>query len=188
MPPEATSALTPSQTVGPFHSIELPIPSGGHVVAPETEGAVRIAGRIIDGDGQPVGDGLIEVWQADASGSYQGGGDAGPTGATPGFGRVATAADGSYELWTVKPGPVPGPDGTTQAPHILVSVFARGLLDRLVTRIYFPDEEDANANDPVLALVPDATARSTLIAVADGEGLRFDIHLQGDRETVFFAV
>jgi protocatechuate 3,4-dioxygenase alpha subunit len=184
---EPAVELTPSQTVGPFHSIELPIPSGGHVVPPETEGAVHITGRIIDGDGQPVGDALIEVWQADASGNYSHGEDAGPTGPTPGFGRVATAADGSYEVWTVKPGPVPGPDGI-QAPHILVSVFARGLLDRLVTRIYFPDEGDANARDPVLALVPDPATRSTLVAEPDDDGLRFDIHLQGERETVFFAV
>jgi protocatechuate 3,4-dioxygenase, alpha subunit len=181
-------ALTPSQTIGPFHEIELPLPSGGHVVPPGSDGAVRITGRVIDGDGAPVGDALIEVWQADASGSYQHDAAAGPTGATPGFGRVATAADGSYELWTVKPGPVPGPGGTRQAPHILVSVFARGLLDRLVTRMYFPDEEEANGHDPVLALVPDPAARSTLVAAADGDGLRFDVHLQGERETVFFAV
>jgi protocatechuate 3,4-dioxygenase alpha subunit len=187
VPPEP-AALTPSQTVGPFHSIELPLPSGGHVVPPGSDGAVRITGRIVDGNGASVGDALIEVWQADASGTYARDDDAGPTGATPGFGRVATEADGSYELWTVKPGPVAGPDGTRQAPHILVSVFARGLLDRLVTRIYFPDEGEANAGDPVLALVPDPAARSTLVAAADGDGLRFDIHLQGERETVFFAV
>jgi protocatechuate 3,4-dioxygenase, alpha subunit len=185
-------ALTPSQTVGPFHHIELPYAAGGHVVPPGSDGAVRITGRLVDGEGQPVGDALIEVWQADASGSYQHAADPVPTGATSGFGRIATAADGSYELWTVKPGRVPGPDGSTQAPHILVSVFARGLLDRLVTRMYFPDEADANAADPVLALVPDAEARSTLVAktddTADDDGLRFDIHLQGERETVFFAV
>jgi protocatechuate 3,4-dioxygenase alpha subunit len=180
--------LTPSQTIGPFHSIELPVPGGGHVVPAATEGAVRIAGRVIDGNGEPVGDALLEMWQADSSGRYHHDEAAGPVGATPGFGRVATAADGSYELWTVKPGPVPGPDGTTQAPHILVSVFARGLLDHLVTRIYFPDEDEANADDPVLALVSDPAARSTLVAAADGDGLRFDIHLQGERETVFFAV
>jgi protocatechuate 3,4-dioxygenase alpha subunit len=180
-------ALTPSQTIGPFHEIELPLPEGGHVVPAGSQGAVRIAGRVIDGNGEPVGDALLEVWQANRSGSYQHD-DAGPVGATPGFGRVATAGDGSYELWTVKPGQIPGPGGTTQAPHILVSVFARGLLDRLVTRIYFPDEDEANAADPVLALVPDAAARSTLVATADGDGLRFDIHLQGERETVFFAV
>jgi protocatechuate 3,4-dioxygenase alpha subunit len=181
-------ALTPSQTVGPFHHIELPYAPGGDVVPPGSDGAVRISGRLVDGAGQPVGDALIEVWQADASGSYQHAADAGPAGASVGFGRVATAADGAYELWTIKPGPVPGPGGSTQAPHLLFSVFARGLLDRLVTRMYFPDEEGANAADPVLGLVPDADARSTLVAEPDGEGLRFDIHLQGERETVFFAV
>ena len=188
MADDPAAALTPSQTVGPFHHIELPYAPGGDVVPPGSEGAVRITGRLVDGGGQPVGDALLEVWQADASGSYQSAAVAGPTGPSFGFGRVATAADGSYELWTVKPGPVPGPDGSTQAPHILFSVFARGLLDRLVTRMYFPDEANANAADPVLALVPDAEARSTLVAEADGDGLRFDIHLQGERETVFFAV
>jgi protocatechuate 3,4-dioxygenase alpha subunit len=189
MPSEPATSLTPSQTVGPFHSIELPVPGGGHVVPPGSEGAVRVTGRIIDGNGQPVGDGLLEVWQADASGSYEhDDAPARPTGATRGFGRVATEADGSYELWTVKPGPVPGPEGTTQAPHLLVSVFARGLLDRLVTRMYFPDEGEANTRDPVLALVPDPAARTTLVATADGDDLRFDIHLQGEQETVFFAV
>jgi protocatechuate 3,4-dioxygenase alpha subunit len=187
-------ALTPSQTIGPFHHIELPVPSAGHVVAPGSAGAVRVTGRVIDGAGNPVGDALLEVWQADTSGSYRHDIDAGPDRPTVGFGRVATAADGSYELWTVKPGPVPGPDGTVQAPHVLVSLFARGLLDRLVTRMYFPDEADANAADPVLALVADPDARSTLVARVDSDGdgdggdLRFDIHLQGDRETVFFAL
>jgi protocatechuate 3,4-dioxygenase, alpha subunit len=185
---DPTVALTPSQTIGPFHHIELPLPGGGHVVPPGSEGAVRITGRVIDGNGQPVDDALLEVWQADASGTYQRAAGPSPAGCSAGFGRVATAADGSYELWTVKPGPVPGPDGTTQAPHVLVSLFARGLLDRLVTRIYFPDEGEANAADPVLALVPDADARSTLVAQAEQDGLSFDIHLQGERETVFFAV
>ena len=187
----AGPALTPSQTVGPFHHIELPYPPGGDVVPAGSAGAVRISGRVIDGDGQPVGDALLEVWQADASGRYQKAAQAEPADgwrASFGFGRVATDADGAYELWTVKPGPVPGPDGTTQAPHVLVSLFARGLLDRLVTRIYFPDEDAANGDDPVLALVADPRDRSTLIAEVDGDGLRFDIHLQGERETVFFAV
>ena len=186
-------ALTPSQTVGPFHHIELPRPGGGHLVAPGSAGAIRIVGRVVDGDGAPVDDALIEVWQADPSGRFHD-----PTddrdlplrdGFT-GFGRVATAADGSYELWTLKPGPVPGPGGHTQAPHLLLSLFARGLLDRLVTRLYFPDETQANAADPILALVADPADRATLVATADSEAgtLRFDIHLQGERETVFFAV
>ena len=182
--------LTPSQTVGPFHHIELPY-GDGHLVPPATLGARRITGRVIDGDGAPVGDALVEVWQADPSGRYH---DAADDRDLPlldgftGFGRVATEADGSYELWTVTPGPVPGPDGTTQAPHLLVSVFARGLLDRLVTRMYFPEQVEANAADPILALVADPARRATLVAEDDGGALRFDIRLQGERETVFFAV
>lgn len=188
MAPEPAMGLTPSQTIGPFHHIELPFPAGGHVVAPGSAGAVRVTGRVVDGAGEPVGDALLEVWQADPSGSYRHDPDAGSDRATAGFGRVPTASDGTYELWTVKPGPVPGPEGTVQAPHVLVSVFARGLLDRLVTRMYFPDEAEANAADPFLALVAEADARATLVAEVDGDGLRFDIHLQGDRETVFFAL
>jgi protocatechuate 3,4-dioxygenase alpha subunit len=186
----AASQLTPSQTVGPFHHIELP--SGdGHLVPESTPGARRITGTVFDGDGAPVGDALVEIWQADPSGRYHHPADDRDLpllGGFTGFGRVATAADGSYELWTLTPGSVPGPDGTTQAPHLLVSVFARGLLDRLVTRMYFPDESDANAADPVLALVTDPERRATLVAQDEDGALRFDIHLQGERETVFFAV
>lgn len=188
-------AITPTQTVGPFHHIELPVPGGGQLVPPGSPGAVRITGHLIDGAGAPVGDALIEVWQAGPSGRYQHPAD---TRDLPlpdtftGFGRVATAADGSFELWTVKPGPVHGPadaPGSVQAPHLVCSVLARGLLDRLVTRLYFPDEAEANAADPILALVPDPAARATLVAEAQPDGsLRFDIHLQGERETVFFAI
>jgi protocatechuate 3,4-dioxygenase, alpha subunit len=192
--------LTPSQTIGPFHHIELPVERGGHLVPPGSPGAIRIVGRLLDGAGAPVDDALIEVWQADPSGRYDHPADSRDLplleGFT-GFGRVATATDGSFELWTVKPGRVPGPDGTdgtVQAPHLLLSVLARGLLDRLVTRLYFPDEGEANAADPILALVePDRvdgpSRRDTLVAQAQPDGsLQFDIHLQGDRETVFFAI
>ena len=102
--------------------------------------------------------------------------------------RCLTAPNGSYRIVTLKPGPLPGPDGGAEAPHIDVSVFARGLLDRLVTRIYFPDEPAANRADPVLRAVADPGRRATLIAAAQPGGFRFDIHLQGDRETVFFDV
>ena len=185
-----SSSLTPSQTVGPFHHIELPY-GDGHLVPDSTPGVRHITGTVFDGVGAPVGDALVETWQADPSGRYH---DPADDRDLPllegftGFGRVATAADGSYDLWTLTPGPVPGPDGTTQAPHLLVSVFARGLLDRVVTRMYFPDEADANAADPVLALVTDPARRATLVARDEGGALRFDIHLQGERETVFFAV
>ena len=137
-------------------------------------------------------DSMIEIWQANAAGRY-----AHPEDAREdlpleegfdGFGRTCTDDDGRYEFVTVKPGSVPGPDGGPQAPHIDVSVFARGLLKRLVTRIYFPDEAEANEADPLLSSIEDPEARAALVAVEDDGGLRFDINLQGDRETTFFAV
>jgi protocatechuate 3,4-dioxygenase, alpha subunit len=181
---------TPSQTVGPFLAIVLPWPDGPDVVPPGTPGAVTIAGRLVDGAGAPVPDGLIETWQADPAGRFAHPDD--PRGPAErgfrGFGRCATAADGSYWIRTLKPGPLPAEDDALEAPHIDVSVFARGLLNRLVTRIYFPDEPAANDADPVLsALPPDERAR--LIAAVDPDGaLRFDIHLQGAAETPFFRL
>ena len=170
---------TPSQTVGPFFNIGLP-GDRTDVVPPGTEGAVRVQGVVYDAEG-PVVDALIETWQAAPSGRYDEPGFAG-------FGRAETdAQDGSYAFTTVKPGPVPGPGGTLQAPHILMSVFARGLLRRLATRVYFEDEADANAADPVLAAV-DPGRRDTLIARRHGDTYRFDVRLQGDGETVFFDV
>jgi protocatechuate 3,4-dioxygenase, alpha subunit len=174
------SEVTPSQTVGPFFSIGLPWPDGPHVVPAGTPGAVWLRGRVVDGAGEPVPDALIETWQADAAGRYGADG-------FRGFARAATDNDGYFAILTVKPGPVPGPDTSTQAPHLAMSVFARGLLNRVVTRVYFSDEEAANATDPVLARVP-ADARATLIARTNHDGYVFDIRLQGDDETVFFAV
>lgn len=184
--------LTPSQTVGPFLAITLPWPDGPDVVPDGTPGAVRITGRLYDGNGDPVPDGLVETWQADERGSFAHPDDPrGPADPEPprfrGFGRSATTQDGSWHVVTVKPGALPTPDGRVEAPHLDVSVFARGLLDRVVTRIYFPDEQAANAADPVLAGV-DGSRRDTLLAVPDGTGLRFDIHLQGPHETVFFEL
>ncbi|MDN5932898.1 MAG: protocatechuate 3,4-dioxygenase subunit alpha [Pseudonocardia sp.] len=167
---------TPSQTVGPFLSIGLTW-AGGHLVVPEgSPGAVRITGTVYDGAGEPVPDGLIETWQVDAHGRFDD--------PTFGFGRAATRPDGTYEIVTVAPGAI----GDGQAPHVDVSVFARGLLDRVVTRIYFPDQAAANAADPLLAALPPERA-ATLVAAEEGPGeLRFDIHLQGDHETVFLAL
>jgi protocatechuate 3,4-dioxygenase, alpha subunit len=183
---------TPSQTVGPFFGFALPWQDGGRLVPDDAPGAIRIAGTVRDGAGEPVTDALIEIWQADAAGRHAHPEDGGegppePPGFT-GFGRVPTDDSGRFAFTTIKPGRVPGPDGRPQAPHIAVSVFARGLLQRLVTRIYFPDEEAANAADTVLRSVADPAARATLVAVAQDGGLRFDIHLQGERETAFFAV
>ena len=183
--------LTPSQTVGPYFSMRLPWPAGPCVVPPGTPGAVTVYGRLYDGAGDPIPDGLIETWQADAAGRFAHPDD--PRGPVPGgdrefrgFGRSATGHDGTYKIVTLKPGALPFGDGRTEAPHIDVSVFSRGMLDRSVTRIYFPDEEAANNTDPVLQSVP-AGRRSTLIAQPAGDNLlRFDIRMQGQHETVFF--
>ncbi|ANN19347.1 protocatechuate 3,4-dioxygenase subunit alpha [Amycolatopsis orientalis] len=178
---------TPSQTVGPYLSIGLPWPDGPDVVPAGQPGAIRIHGRVLDGAGDPVPDAMIETWQADADGRFDHPDD--PRGAVAsgfrGFGRCPTDPDGNYEIRTIKPGAVPGPAGSTQAPHIDVSVLARGLLHRVVTRVYF--EDDDNSADPVLASVPE-TRRGTLIAARTGDGYRFDIRLQGEGETVFFDV
>jgi protocatechuate 3,4-dioxygenase, alpha subunit len=174
-------SLTPSQTVGPFFSIGLPWPLGPYVVPEDSPGAIRITGCVYDGAGEPVTDSLLETWQADPDGRF---GVAG----FRGFGRAGReAGDGTFEFITVKPGRVPGPDGMLQAPHIDVSVFARGMLQRCVTRIYFADEQQANDRDPVLATVP-SERRATLLAVPQPGGYRFDIHLQGPGETVFFEL
>jgi protocatechuate 3,4-dioxygenase alpha subunit len=163
----------------------------GHWVVPEgTPGAFWVTGVVRDGDGAPVTDGFVETWQADPQGRFGHTDD--PRGAVVsavpgfrGFGRACTDSEGRYRVLTVKPGALPSLDGSVEAPHIDVSVFARGLLDRVVTRIYFPDEVAANAADPVLASVP-APRRATLVADRDGDDLVFDIRVQGDDETVFF--
>jgi protocatechuate 3,4-dioxygenase alpha subunit len=188
-----TEIVTPSQTVGPYFSMRLPFPEGPYVVSAGTPGAVTIYGRLLDGAGDPVPDGMIETWQADPAGRFAHPDD--PRGPRPdgalgfrGFGRCPTGLDGSYTIVTVKPGALPFGDGRTEAPHLDVSVFSRGMLDRSVTRIYFPDEATANAADPVLALVP-ADRRATLVAAPAADGLlRFDIRMQGDGETVFFEL
>jgi protocatechuate 3,4-dioxygenase, alpha subunit len=179
---------TPSQTVGPFFSLGLRWEDGPFVVADGTAGAIRVGGRVFDGAGEPVPDALIETWQADAAGRFDHPDD--PRGRAPGFrgfGRCPTREDGSWEIVTLKPGPVPGLDGAMQAPHLAVSLFARGLLNRVVTRIYFGDEAEANAADPVLALV-EGDRRDTLIAAPAEGGYAIDFHLQGARETAFFRV
>jgi protocatechuate 3,4-dioxygenase alpha subunit len=182
--------LTPSQTSGPYLSIGL---IGGDigtsVVSEDDPRAIRIRGQLLDGNGDPVVDGMIETWQANAAGRYAHPADAREDvpleeGFT-GLGRSGTVDDGWYEIVTVKPGPVPGPGGADQAPHLLVGVFARGLLKGLLTRLYFPDEEEANAADPVLSGLEERE-RATLVARSENGGLRFDIRLQGDGETTFF--
>jgi protocatechuate 3,4-dioxygenase alpha subunit len=188
---------TPSATVGPYLAIGLTWPDGPHAVAPGTEGAIWLRGRVFDGNGDLVPDAMIETWQADPDGRFAHPDDPRGAASTPGFrgfGRSDTVEPaGEYAVLTLKPGRVPDGEGGLQAPHVDVSVFARGLLDRVVTRIYFGDEAEANAEDPVLAGLPDDASRRTLIAQPTADGYALDIHLQscadkGMDETVFFAV
>jgi protocatechuate 3,4-dioxygenase, alpha subunit len=189
-----TLLLTSSQTVGPFFAPALLREDArcNVLTLPETVGErVRIEGRVLDGDGGPVPDALVEIWQANAHGRYNHPADQGPAALDPsffGFGRSGTAEDGSYWFETVKPGPVPFNGERLQAPHICVTVFARGLLNHLVTRLYFEDEP-TNAGDPVLQRVPDER-RATLLARRESADTavvyRWDIVLQGAGETAFF--
>ncbi len=181
---------TPWQTVGPFFEIGLPWQAGPRAVPEATPGAITISGALYDGEGEVVPDGLIETWQADPAGRFADLHHHGGPSTLDGFrglARCATHDDGSYRIVTVKPGGIRQGTGSAQAPHVDVSVFARGLLRRCVTRLYFADEEQANAADPVLARVP-AARRATLLARPIDDGYRFDIRLQGPEETVFFDV
>ena len=178
------SGPTPSQTVGPFLSIGLRWEDGPYVVPPGTSDAVWLRGRVLDGAGEVVPDALVETWQADPSGAFVG---RRPMDGFRGFGRSETL-DGEYAVLTRKPGRVLDAEGRLLAPHVAVSVFARGLLDRVVTRIYFADEQAANADDPVLSSLADDAARATLLAQPSDDGYRLDLVLQGPDETVFFAV
>ncbi|MCF6745517.1 protocatechuate 3,4-dioxygenase subunit alpha [Blastococcus sp. KM273128] len=183
---------TPSATVGPYLAIGMTWPDGAWAAEEGTPGAFWIRGRVLDGAGDLVADAMVETWQADPDGGFPSPEDPRGAAAYPGFRGFARShtADppGQFAVHTLKPGRVPDGAGGLQAPHIDVSVFARGILDRVVTRIYFADEAEANAEDPVLASLPDDAARRTLLATPAADGYRFDIHLQGERETVFFAV
>jgi protocatechuate 3,4-dioxygenase alpha subunit len=180
---------TASQTVGPFLHIGVCWLQRDQLAGAGVTGErVTVEGCVVDGDGKPVGDALIEIWQANAHGKY-----AHPEDCQSrpiergfsGFGRVPTSDAGGFRFTTIKPGTVPGSNGRTQAPHLVITVFMRGLLKQLVTRLYFPDEP-ANADDPILELVP-AQRRPTLIARTRAPGvLEWNIHLQGPLETVFF--
>jgi protocatechuate 3,4-dioxygenase, alpha subunit len=193
------SGITPSQTVGPFFKYGLT--SNGqydwndaftnNLVTPDASGdRIRVEGKVFDGDGAPIPDCMLEIWQADSQGRFADPQDkrALPNATFRGFGRCGTDANGAYAFDTIKPGAVPDPDGKPQAPHLLLAVFARGMLRHLYTRIYFGGEA-GNSSDPVLTLVP-ADRRATLIAQRKpGNGnavYSLDIRLQGDGETVFF--
>jgi protocatechuate 3,4-dioxygenase, alpha subunit len=179
---------TPSQTVGPFFSIGFSWLERADLTEESSGGnRVTICGRVTDGADQPVPDALLEIWQADTHGRYAHPEDAGEPskgGEFFGFGRVPVNQEGHFCFTTRKPGSSRLPDGTPQAPHLVISIFMRGLLRRLVTRIYFPGDP-GNEKDPVLARVPEPR-RHTLIARAEGETLLWDVHLQGDKESVFF--
>ncbi len=182
---------TGHQTVGPYLYIGLAWLTTTRIAPPGTPGErVTIEGRVLDGDGAGVTDGLVEIWQADANGKYAHPEDPQKKAATPGFrgfGRIPTDGRGAFRFSTVKPGSVPGTGAAAQAPHLVVSVFMRGQLKHLATRIYFPDEP-ANAKDPILKLVPPAR-RDTLVArkVTSRKGLlEWNVILQGRGETVFF--
>lgn len=187
------SRLTPSQTIGPFFHKALLRDGDGNLASAAAAGErIVIEGRVLDGDGVPVSDAMVEIWQADASGRYNHPEDPQAAAADPcfrGFGRVGTDADGRFRFRTVRPGPVREHGDFTQAPHISLLIFARGLLRHLATRIYFSDES-LNQTDPVLCAIP-ANRRATLIAQASSES-RSETHyclniiLQGPDETVFF--
>lgn len=174
---------TPSQTVGPFFGYALPYDKGWELVPPHHPQAIRLHGAVTDGDGTPVPDAILEIWQADASGAIsREQGSLEPDGYTfTGFGRASVNLAGHYSFTTVKPGAT----SERAAPSILVTIFARGVTHHLFTRVFFPEDSAAQATDAVLAAVP-ADRRSTLLSVADGPAsYRFDIRLQGENETVF---
>ena len=198
---------TPWQTVGPFFHFALPGPGGADLTGRSETGArrdlapaehfrlrrvertppqgeaIEIAGRVLDGAGEPVPDALVEIWQADADGRYA----SDPAEGFVGFGRAATLEDGGYRFRTVRPGRVPGPGNALQAAHIAIGVLGRGIMRRLVTRLYFEDADGLD-EDPVLSMVPEARRR-TLLARRAGPGqYRFDVVLQGEGETVFFEL
>ncbi|MET0906982.1 MAG: protocatechuate 3,4-dioxygenase subunit alpha [Tardiphaga sp.] len=204
--PVPTLKETPSQTAGPYVHIGLtpnfaeirgiyPDDPGSSMLTPSTKGErIVVSGRIVDGAAAPVGDAVVECWQADADGSF----------ATPmapnsnsapaftGWGRQPVNAEGVFSFETIKPGSVTGPDGKPMAPHVVLWIVARGINIGLQTRLYFPDEAEANAADFVLNKIPDPRRRATLIAQQLPGGAvptyRLDIVLQGDKETVFFDV
>lgn len=213
----ARRGQTPWQTLGPFFHYALPWRGGADLVGGSDIGArtdlvpaghfllrgpaargpiagelIEVVGTVYDGDGAPVPDALLELWQANAAGRYASPADDRSEIALDadfgGFGRAATGADGAFRFRTIRPGRVPGPGNALQAPHAALSVMGRGILKRLVTRIYFEDGE-GNDDDPVLALVPPGR-RGALIARRDGPNgaYRFDIRLQGAGETVFFDI
>jgi protocatechuate 3,4-dioxygenase alpha subunit len=197
--------ITPSQTIGPFGAPALTPNEKGktqydwkqlvtnNTVTPDATGErIRIEGQMVDGAGKPLDGVLLETWQADGQGRYAHPRDGRATNSSfKGFGRVETDIEGRFTIDTIKPGPVAGPNGAMQAPHIVVAIHLRGILSHLYSRIYFGDEAAANAADPILKLVA-AERRDTLIAKRQPGGgapvYKIDFQIQGDRETVFFDI
>ncbi|HTN63824.1 MAG TPA: protocatechuate 3,4-dioxygenase subunit alpha [Devosia sp.] len=196
---------TPSQTGGPYVHIGLTpnfaeiggiyaTDPGATMLTPDTKGErITVSGRLFDGTGAVLSDAVVELWQADADGSYAApmGPNSNSAPAFLGWGRQASNTDGIFTFQTIKPGRVPGPDGKPMAPHVALWIVARGINIGLQTRLYFPDEAEANADDFILNKVMDPRRRQTLIAHREeGNPVRYhlDIHLQGDNETVFFDV
>ncbi len=194
------SQETPSQTVGPYFAYGL-LPhtyarrsiATHKICSSKTQGEhIRIIGRVFDGDGTPIEDAMLEVWQADADGRYASPSDPNASLCTDksfrGFGRTGTSAQGEFSFETIKPGRVRGSGNSLQAPHLNLIVFSRGLLTHVYTRIYFDDEAEANAEDEILNLV-EVERRPTIIATRENTGAgttyRLDIHMQGEKETVF---
>lgn len=176
---------TPGQTIGPFYGYALPYEKGGELIAPGLPGAVRLQGTVTDGAGDPIPDALLEIWQADADGNIpQRAGSLVRDGYTfTGWGRTAVDNSGNYTFTTVNPGPAE----QGSAPFISVVIFARGLLNKLHTRMYLPEDQDALARDPLLSSLP-RDRRRTLIATREADGgLRWNIRLQGADETVFLS-
>ena len=187
MSPERGPEPTPSQTIGPFFHDALLERDLTELVSPDHPGAITISGVVYDGAGNPVTDAMVEISQAGPATS----GENPDTfdGAFSDWGRSGTTDGGRFSFVTLRPAPVPTPDGTPQAPHVDVVVFARGLLRQVVTRLYFPDEGDANAADPTLSSIDDADLRGTLLARDEGDGAyRFDVRLQGENQTAFFEL
>jgi len=188
--------ITASQTVGPFLKIGLVREGQEYVVPKNASGALKVQGRVYDGEGKPVPDAMIEIWQANVHGKYnhpEDLSDAELVKGFNGFGRSCTDEEGCFFFVTLKPGRVAGLGNTLQAPHMAINVFARGMLKQQVTRLYFSDEINANSEDPILNSIEDAEMRDTLVAskVDDENGMtcyKFNIHLQGEKETAFFDV
>jgi protocatechuate 3,4-dioxygenase alpha subunit len=184
---------TPGQTVGPFFALGLDRPEWADLTRGNPQGErITVEGQVLDGDGAPVPDAMIELWQANTAGRYDHVEDTQADKKIDphfhGYGRAATDPQGRFKITTIKPGPVPGRGNALQAPHINVAFFARGLLRQLHTRIYFADEP-SNASDPLLSSIEDESVRGTLIArKADSGAYRFDFVLQGKNETAFLDI